>query len=121
MPSCRTSPLCLRAFVRAWISARKVDPCDSREDPVVCAALVGANVYVDLDDVLEAERDFWKASGSLLPCLFHASSKEALLAGRARDESFRRNWERHPCLPVPAVSIKTGMFREELDAFIGII
>lgn len=38
----------------------KVDPCDSREDPVVCAALIDANAYIDLDDVLEAEKEFWK-------------------------------------------------------------
>ena len=38
----------------------KIDPCESREDPVVCAALVGSNAYIDLDDVLEAEKEFWK-------------------------------------------------------------
>ncbi|CAB1099083.1 unnamed protein product [Ectocarpus sp. CCAP 1310/34] len=40
-----------------------VDPCDSREDPIVCAALVKANVYIDLEDVFEAEREFWKNTG----------------------------------------------------------
>lgn len=40
--------------------AVKIDPCDSREDPVVCAALLDANAYIDLDDVLEAEIEFIK-------------------------------------------------------------
>lgn len=42
------------------LACAQVDPCDSREDPIVCAALVKANVYVDLEEVLEAEREFWK-------------------------------------------------------------
>lgn len=38
----------------------QVDPCDSREDPVVCAALIEAAVFIDLGDVFETEQDFWK-------------------------------------------------------------
>lgn len=38
----------------------QVDPYESREDPAVCAALIGANTYIDLDDVMDAEIKFWK-------------------------------------------------------------
>ncbi|CAM9446703.1 unnamed protein product [Scytosiphon promiscuus] len=40
-----------------------VDPCYSREDPIVCAALIEAAVYIDLEDILEAEQEFWKKNG----------------------------------------------------------
>lgn len=53
-------PFTLSPLPSAFVSSRKVDPWSSREDPVVCAALIEANVYIELDDVLEAERQFWK-------------------------------------------------------------
>lgn len=51
---------CRYMLLPIFTISSQVDPCESREDPVVCAALIQANVYIDLDDVLEAEREFWK-------------------------------------------------------------
>ena len=39
-----------------------MNPYDSREDPIVCGALVGANLLISLDDVLDAERNFWEVT-----------------------------------------------------------
>lgn len=55
---------CLMSYFIPYVcfsrSQTKIDPCDSREDPVVCAALIDANAYIDMDDVFEAEKEFWK-------------------------------------------------------------
>lgn len=32
----------------------------------MCAALIDANAYIDLDDVLEAEKEFWKVNDFIL-------------------------------------------------------
>lgn len=66
------------AFVFVWIFVflvEKIDPCDSREDPVVCAALIGANAYIDLDDVLEGEKEFWKVGVMSTPAKRKTSGK----------------------------------------------
>lgn len=54
----------MRSFSTFDSSFVQVDPYESREDPLVCAALIEANAYVDLDDVLNDERIFWKVKSN---------------------------------------------------------